>query len=100
MHSTAREDSLINAGFLLGLLDERHAPKYWKPYTDANPVPPMKQLLPRILLGASKTTGPAQRKRTPQQAAEAIVSATVTHLTSSGVGLPEYELELGFLRSR
>ncbi|KAI1788979.1 hypothetical protein LXA43DRAFT_1156227 [Ganoderma leucocontextum] len=99
MHSTAREDSLINAGFLLGLLDERHAPQYWKPYTDANPLPPMKQLLSRILLGASKAPGTTQRKRTPQQAAEAIVSATVVHLTNTGADLPEYELELGFLRS-
>lgn len=99
MHATAREDNLINAGFLLGLLDERHAPRYWKSYIDANPLPPMKQLLPRILLGASKTPGPAQRKRTPQQAAEAIVTATVTHLTSPGASLPDYELELGFLRS-
>ena len=99
MHATAREDNLINVGFLLGLLDERHAPQYWKPYIDANPLPPMKQLLPRILLGASKTPGLAQRKRTPQQAAEAIVAAAVTHLTSPGASLPDYELELGFLRS-
>ncbi|PIL36838.1 hypothetical protein GSI_00528 [Ganoderma sinense ZZ0214-1] len=99
MHSTAREDSLINAGFLLGFLDQRHAPQYWKSYTDANPLPPMKQLLLRILLGASKASGPVQRKRTPQQAAEAIVAATVAHLTVPGVGLPEYELELGFLRT-
>ncbi|TBU32044.1 hypothetical protein BD311DRAFT_775595 [Dichomitus squalens] len=99
MHSIAREDALINAGFLLALLDHRHIPQYWKSYTDVNPLPPMKVLLPRILLGASKTPGPAQRKRTPQQAAEAIVAATVTHLTYPNAGLQEYELELAFLRS-
>lgn len=79
MHATTITDSRMNLAILLPLL-EPPLPAHWKTHLEHNPIPPMNVLLPRILLGASKSAGSDKKKRTPGQAADAIVSASAAHM--------------------
>ncbi|RDX53226.1 hypothetical protein OH76DRAFT_1344118, partial [Lentinus brumalis] len=99
IYATARQDVQLNSGLLVALLSEPHTPPHWSRYLESHPLPPMRALLPRIILGASKEAGSTPKKRTPQQAADVIVSSCVRHLQVPDMTLNEQSLELHFLRS-
>ncbi|RDX53214.1 hypothetical protein OH76DRAFT_1343988 [Lentinus brumalis] len=96
MHSTAVADSRLNLMVLLPLLEPPY-PQHLKEYFEQHPPPDMHALLPRILLGASKTAGSEKKKRTPGQAADAILSATASHLEK--LGLEEVTYEYNFFHA-
>lgn len=52
----------------------------WKPYFKEHPLPDDRTLLARVMLGSTK--GTEKKKRTPNQAAESIVSAFARHFQS------------------
>ncbi|KAI0722981.1 hypothetical protein C8Q76DRAFT_721168 [Earliella scabrosa] len=88
LYATAEYDSEVNATFLAPLLDndESRDWKDWTPYMKEHPLPDIGTRLQRILLGATK--GPDKKKRTPNQAAEFIVSSFARHFrTSKGLNL-------------
>ncbi|KAH9893896.1 uncharacterized protein BXZ73DRAFT_63165 [Epithele typhae] len=97
IHSTSVADSRMNGGVLLYLLDKPVDPHPWKDGLEAYPPPPFKELLARIYLGASKTAGSNKKKRTPLQAAEAILAAFVRHFTN--LSLDEVSVEYNFFHA-
>lgn len=99
IYASARQDVQLNSGFLVALLSQPHTPAHWARYLESHPLPPMRALLPRIIIGASKEAGLTPKKRTPQQAADVIVSSCVRHLQVSDMTLNEQSLELHFLRA-
>ncbi|RPD61850.1 hypothetical protein L226DRAFT_553092 [Lentinus tigrinus ALCF2SS1-7] len=99
IYASSRQDIQLNSGFLVALLSQPHTPPHWTRYLESHPLPPMRALLPRIILGASKAAGQTPKKRTPQQAADTIVSSCVRHLRVPEMTLNEQSLELHFLRA-
>nr|VWP02605.1 N/A [Ganoderma boninense] len=84
MHATSSLDIAVNSTLICSFLDEQHIPRYWKSYLASHPLPSLRHLIPRIVRGATVyyvQPGPRERKRNPQQAAEAIVNAFVSHLS-------------------
>lgn len=80
MHATAVADNRLNLGILLPLLDSPEGmPQHWRAHFERSPPPDMHALFPRIFLGASKVAGSDKKKRTPGQAADAVVSAAAAH---------------------
>ena len=98
MYATTPWDMGFNSRLIRGFLDERHVSKYWKPYIGSHPLPALRHLLPRVVRGATVyiEPGPRERRRNPQQAAEAIVDAFVSHLTMAEAELHDLEEEVGF----
>ena len=96
MHATTITDARMNLGILHPLL-QSPLPPHWKSHSEKNPFPPMSELLPRILLGASKTAGSDKKKRTPGQAADAIVSACAAHLEA--FSLEDLQFEYNFFHA-
>lgn len=96
MHSTAVMDVRFNLAMLLPLLDPP-VPPHVKAYLEQHPPPDMHALLPRIVLGASKTAGSDRKKRTPGQAADAIVSASAAHFER--LELEELRFEYNFFHA-
>ena len=96
MHATTITDARMNLGILHPLL-QSPLPPHWKSHSEKNPFPPMSELLPRVLLGASKTAGSDKKKRTPGQAADAIVSACAAHLEA--FGLEDLQFEYNFFHA-
>ncbi|KAI1788978.1 hypothetical protein LXA43DRAFT_598589 [Ganoderma leucocontextum] len=102
MHATSPLDIVINSTLICSFLDEQHVPRYWKSYLESHPLPSLRHLIPRIVRGATVYVepGPQQRKRNPQQAAEAIVNAFVSHLTTlADTELRDLDAELSFFRA-
>ncbi|KAI1788977.1 hypothetical protein LXA43DRAFT_598593 [Ganoderma leucocontextum] len=84
MHSSGLQDTRIALNLLLPVVDPSGPPEYWQTHLDKNPAPPIKELLPRLFLGASKTAG-SSKKRTPGQTADAAVSASARHFEELNV---------------
>ena len=99
LYATTRIDSRFNAGFLLQFLNEARTPQHWRQYLRSHPLPPIRLLLTRIVLGASKEMRPKPKKRSPQQAAEAIISAAARHIELPDATLDDQALQLQFLRA-
>ncbi|KAM5535714.1 hypothetical protein V8D89_010701 [Ganoderma adspersum] len=85
MHSSGLQDTRMALNLLSPVVDPSGPPDYWRTHLDKNPAPPIKDLLPRLFLGASKTAG-STKKRTPGQTADAVVSAFARHLEELDVG--------------
>ncbi|KAI0773855.1 hypothetical protein C8Q74DRAFT_1217836 [Fomes fomentarius] len=66
----------------------------WKPYFKEHPLPDNRTLLARVMLGSTK--GTEKKKRTPNQAAESIVSAFARHFQSQKARTVMWDLD--FLR--
>ncbi len=96
LHSTTTSDSQLNARLLMPALEPSVAPQHWKRYTDSHPPPATEEVHARIILGASKESGPTGRKRRPRQMAEAILAATLKHLhfPETSVDLQGLELQI------
>ncbi len=104
MHATSPLDVVINATLMCSFLDEQHVPRYWKSYLASHPLPPLRYLIPRIVRGATVyyvEPGPRERKRNPQQAAEAIIDAFVSHLSTllADTELRDLDAELSFFHA-
>ncbi|KAI0370196.1 hypothetical protein BV20DRAFT_1043932 [Pilatotrama ljubarskyi] len=78
LYSTDDYDTMINSTLISPLLDDRVRARHWARYFEEHPLPEVRALLPRILLGASR--GTEKKKRTPNQAAEFIVSTFARHI--------------------
>ncbi|KAI0637886.1 hypothetical protein C8Q77DRAFT_1088256 [Trametes polyzona] len=92
LHADSRVDCNRNASVLLPFLAQGspfYTPSSWRPYLAEHPMPSAKELLPRILEGASRIPGKSSKRRNPEQTAAAIVSASVQHLS-----LPDTELKM------
>ncbi|PIL36837.1 hypothetical protein GSI_00527 [Ganoderma sinense ZZ0214-1] len=104
MHATSSLDIAVNSTLICSFLDEQHVPRYWKSYLASHPLPSLRHLIPRIVRGATVyyvEHGPRERKRNPQQAAEAIVGAFVSHLSTVAHSTEPSDLnsELSFFRA-
>ncbi|KAI0356557.1 hypothetical protein OH77DRAFT_1535531 [Trametes cingulata] len=78
LYATDDYDTIINSTLISPLLDNGVGPRSWRQYFEAHPLPELRILLPRILLGASR--GTEKKKRTPNQAADFVVSAFARHI--------------------
>ncbi|KAI0663118.1 hypothetical protein C8Q70DRAFT_1050807 [Cubamyces menziesii] len=76
LYSTDTYDAMANGSLISPLLGTG-MPKHWEEYFKEHPPPDLRALLPRILLGSSR--GTERKKRTPNQAAEFIVSVFPNH---------------------
>ncbi|PIL36836.1 hypothetical protein GSI_00526 [Ganoderma sinense ZZ0214-1] len=85
MHSSGLQDTRMALSLLSPIIDPSGPPENWKAHLTKKPAPPIKDLLPRLFLGASKTAG-SNKKRTPGQTADAVVSASARHLDELDVG--------------
>ena len=80
MYSTTAQDVHMNLSFILPLINAPQAvPTPWRDQLAQYPRPPIEVLFPRMLLGSGKVAGSDKKKRTPGQAADAIVSAIAAH---------------------
>ncbi|KAM5535715.1 hypothetical protein V8D89_010702 [Ganoderma adspersum] len=101
MHATTPWDMQWNSRLIRGFLDQGHVSDYWKSYLESHPLPALRHLLLRVVRGATVYVepGPKERRRNPQQAAEAIVDAFVSHLMMDEAELHDLEDELDFFRA-
>ncbi|KAI0332506.1 hypothetical protein GY45DRAFT_1360266 [Cubamyces sp. BRFM 1775] len=76
LYSTDTYDAMANGSLISPLLGTG-MPKHWEEHLKEHPPPELHALLPRILLGSSR--GTEKKKRTPNQAAEFIVSVFADH---------------------
>lgn len=92
MHSTTKSDHTANTIILTAFLGGA-VPKQWAGYVAEHPIPAPRLVLARILIGASKGAE-STKKRTPAQAADAIISAFTTHFET--LEFPQLENEVKF----
>ncbi|OJT10521.1 hypothetical protein TRAPUB_12959 [Trametes pubescens] len=92
MHSTKKSDHTANTIILTAFLGGA-VPKQWAGYVAEHPIPAPRLVLARILVGASKGAE-STKKRTPAQAADAIISAFTTHFET--LEFPQLENEVKF----
>lgn len=102
MYATSSLDIGVNSTLICSFLDEQYVPRYWKSYLASHPLPLLRYLIPRIVRGATVyyvEPGAQERKRNSQQAAEAIVNAFVSHLSTLPNTEPSnLDAELSFFR--
>ena len=86
----------MNLTILLPLL-EPPPPAHWQEHFASHPPPPLEALLSRILVGAGKVAGSDKKKRTPGQAADAILSSVASHFEK--LELRDVMLEYNFFHA-
>ncbi len=98
IYATAREDTIINGSLMLFVFGSATIVSPWKDYFAAHPAPPDRELIRRLVQGASMGVGD-HKKLTPPQAARAIVAAFARHLTRPGLSFPDVQQEVALLRT-
>ncbi|KAH9894345.1 hypothetical protein C8Q73DRAFT_695316 [Cubamyces lactineus] len=92
VHATAQEDIVLNNSMFLSLLRPKLTSP-WKRYLATHPPPASKTILSRMMLGASKDSA-AQKKRTPAQAADIVVTAFANHFSNTRLPLTAVRQEV------